>query len=117
MKIEKEIRLVHCSDGRIKKEFLLSAPVTREFAAACRKFGEVKEIDGLKKPFFTFLIPDCLNIKGFIGETSIEAWFLPEYAGAGERFLIQLVEGAQAADERLMEERRRLLALMAGSRK
>lgn len=92
MKIERELRLVHCSDGRIKKEYQLSEPVTGEFAAFCGQFGSVRVIEGLKAPYFTFLISDCLNIKGFIGGRSIEVWFSPEYVGPGEEFILLLAE-------------------------
>lgn len=119
MKIEKELRLRHCSDNRIKKEYLLSAPVTREFAAFCREFGEVKVIERLKKPFFTFLIPKCLNIKGIIGESSIEVWYYPESVISGEHFLALLLLGSESdhPNASLREEHQLLLSLIAGLQK
>lgn len=110
MRIEREVKLVHCSDGRIKKEYELSEPVTRELAGFCRTFGEVRVIEGLKKPFFTFLVPDRLNIKGFIGEPGIEAWFFPAYVGCGEEFLAALVgnSGSVSPDTGLLDKYRRL---------
>lgn len=111
MRIEREVRLVHCGDGRIKKEYELSGPVSREFTGSCRPFGEVRIIEGLKKPFFTFLIPDRLNIKGFIGEPVIEAWFFPAYVVSGEQFLVRLFSGYGDNGSRAVidEEYRRLL--------
>ena len=119
MKIEKELRLVHCSDNRIKKEYLLSGPVTRESAASCRDYGETRVVGGLKKPFFTFLIPECLNIKGIVGEPSIEVWYYPEIVGNGERFLALLLAGSGAggSEENLREAHRQLLAPAAGRKK
>jgi len=119
MKIEKEIRLKHCSDSRIKKEYLLSGPVTREFAAFCQDFGEVRAVEGLKKPFFTFLIPDCLNIRGIIGDPSIEVWYYPDFVGKGERFPVLLLSGFGSgfSDHAQREEHKLLLALVSGSRK
>ena len=116
--IEGEVRLVNCSDGRIKKEYLLSGPVTRELAGFCRDFGGVRVIEGLNKPFFTFLIADCLNIKGFIGEPTVEVWFYPACLDAGEKFVSALVAASESgnADEALREEHRKLLALITGSK-
>jgi hypothetical protein len=118
VKIEKELRLKHCTDKRIKKEYLVSAPVTREFADFCREFGEVRIIEGLKKPFFTFLIPDCVNIKGILGETSIEVWYYPAFVSTGEHFLSSLLAGSEAGlqDDRLRKEHRQLLALVPEKR-
>lgn len=65
--MEKELRLRHCSDKQIKKEYQLSGPVTRGVAAFCRAFWEIRVIEGTKKPFFTFLIRDCLTIRGLPG--------------------------------------------------
>jgi len=119
MKIAKELRLVHCSDNRIKKEFLLSGPVTREFAAFFGNFGETRVVDGLKKLYFTFLIPQCLNIKGIIGESSIEVWFFPEFVSTGERFLSLLLAGSESGrpDTDLREGHRKLLEQVAGIQK
>lgn len=92
MSIVSELKLHHCTDGRIKKEYLLSGPVGRDLVDYFRDFGEVRLIEHIKKPFFTFLYPRCLNIKGLIGEPSVEVWFYPEHLAAGERFLHLLFE-------------------------
>lgn len=112
MKIEKELRLKHCSDNRIKKEYQISGPVTREFAALCSAFGEVRIIEGTKKPFFTFLITGCLNIKGLLGESFIEVWYYPDFVDDGEQFLVSLLAASDSAvpDDRLREEHRQLIA-------
>ncbi|NMB78078.1 MAG: hypothetical protein GYA23_03165 [Methanomicrobiales archaeon] len=118
VKIEKEIRLKNCTDGRIKKEYLLSKPLTREFAAFFQDYGETRVINGLKKPFFTFLIPGCLNIKGFFTEPEIEVWYVPEFLCSGEEFLALLVAayGMPSAGPHLASVHRQLLAQVSGDR-
>jgi hypothetical protein len=60
------------------KEFLLDAPVTKEFFSCLGNFGQVESLPNVGKGFYKFEKPDWFSIKGFAGDTTIEVRFKKE---------------------------------------
>ncbi|HVN65228.1 MAG TPA: hypothetical protein VMT31_01285 [Methanomicrobiales archaeon] len=60
------------------KEFLLDAPVTREFFSYLGNFGQVEALPNVGEGFYTFEKTDWFSIKGFIGDTTLEVRFKKE---------------------------------------
>jgi hypothetical protein len=60
------------------KEFLLDAPVTKEFFAYLGNFGQVEALPNVGDGFYKFEKPDWFSIKGFAGDTTVEVRFKKE---------------------------------------
>jgi len=60
------------------KEFLLDAPVTREFFLYLGNFGKIDQLPNLGDGFYKFDKPDWFSIKGFIGDSTVEVRFKKE---------------------------------------
>ena len=60
------------------KEFLLDAPVPREFFTYLGNFGEVRALPNLGDGFYKLEKPDWFSIKGFAGDTTVEVRFKRE---------------------------------------
>jgi hypothetical protein len=60
------------------KEFLLDAPVTKEFFAYLGNFGQVETLPNVGEGFCKFEKPDWFSIKGFAGDTTVEVRFKKE---------------------------------------
>ena len=60
------------------KEFLLDAPVTKEFFSYLGNFGQVESLPNVGKGFYKLEKPDWFSIKGFAGDTTIEVRFKKE---------------------------------------
>ena len=78
MRILRSVRHKVCSDGSFMKEFLLDAPVTKEFFSFLGNFGQVEALPIAGKGFYKFEKPDWFSIKGFAGDTTIEVRFKKE---------------------------------------
>jgi len=78
MRILRSVRHKVCADGSFMKEFLLDAPVTREFFSYLGNFGQVEALPNVGEGFYTFEKTDWFSIKGFIGDTTLEVRFKKE---------------------------------------
>ncbi len=72
MQIIRSTRRKVCVDGSLMKEFVLDEPLSDEFLAFLRHFGEVKVLEHMRSPFFDFEKEHFLSIKGIIGDTVVE---------------------------------------------
>jgi len=81
-----------CSDGRIKKEYLLSEPFTRETAGGMESFGSVNILDFFPKPLFTLVRKPDLNMRAVLGESTIEIWYEPDILPVAEPKIYALLE-------------------------
>ena len=54
------------------KEFVLSEPISEDFADYLRNFGEVKIMTLQGKPFLSFEKPHFISVKGILGEATVE---------------------------------------------
>jgi hypothetical protein len=60
------------------KEFLLDAPLTREFFSYLGNFGQVEALPNVGEGFYKLEKTDWFSIKGFIGDTTVEVRFKKE---------------------------------------
>lgn len=72
------------------KEFLLDAPVTREFFSYLAYFGQVEALPDVGEGFFKFEKTDWFSIKGFVGDTTVEVRFRKEVMDLTVDFLYLL---------------------------
>src|SRR5208337_1316165 len=80
----------HCTDGRIKKIYLLSQPVDRILASHLSQFGSVHIRENLPRPLLTFVQSPHLNLRGIIGDSVIEVWYTPETLPAIEKLVYRI---------------------------
>jgi len=73
------------------KEFLLDAPVTKEFFVYLGNFGQVEVLPNVGKGFYKFEKPDWFSIKGFAGDTTVEVRFKKEVMDLTVDFLYFLI--------------------------
>lgn len=78
MRILRSIRHKVCADGSFMKEFLLDAPLTKEFFAYLGNFGQVETLPNVGEGFYKFEKTDWFSIKGFSGDTTAEVRFKKE---------------------------------------
>lgn len=78
MRILRSVRHKVCADGSFMKEFLLDAPVPREFFAYLGNFGQIQALPAVGDGFYRFEKPDWFSIKGFAGDTTVEVRFRRE---------------------------------------
>ncbi len=60
------------------KEFLLDAPVTKEFFSYLGLFGHLEALPEVGEGFYKLEKPNWFSIKGFIGDRSVEVRFRKE---------------------------------------
>jgi hypothetical protein len=77
------------------KEFLLDAPVTKEFFAYLGNFGQVEALPNVGDGFYKFEKPDWFSIKGFAGDTAVEVRFKKEVMDLTSDFLYLLFASYQ----------------------
>ena len=78
MRILRSVRHKVCADGSFMKEYLLDAPVTRDFLSYLGNFGKVEALPNLGDGFYKFEKVDWFSIKGFAGDTTAEVRFKKE---------------------------------------
>jgi hypothetical protein len=78
MRILRSVRHKVCADGSLMKEFLLDAPIPRDFFSSLEQFGQIEALPSLGKGFYKFDKPEWFSIKGFIGDTTVEVRFRRE---------------------------------------
>jgi hypothetical protein len=78
MRILRSIRHKLCADGSFMKEYLLDAPVTKDFFLYLGNFGQVEALPDVGDGFYKFEKTDWFSIKGFIGDTTVEVRFKKE---------------------------------------
>ena len=91
MRIIRSIRHKFCADGSFMKEFILDTEITPDFIQFLKRFGSVEMLPGLGEGYYKFEKPDCLSIKGFIHESSIEVRFKKEVMDLTTDFLHSLL--------------------------
>jgi hypothetical protein len=72
LRVERSLQRKLCVDGSLMKEFVLSEPVTMDFAEYLRNFGKVEILSLLGKSFLSFEKPHFISVKGIIGEETVE---------------------------------------------
>jgi hypothetical protein len=90
MRILRSVRHKICADGSFMKEFLLDAPITKEFFAYLGNFGLVEALPNVGDGFYKFEKPDWFSIKGFAGDTMVEVRFKKEVMDLTSDFLYLL---------------------------
>lgn len=90
MRILRSVRHKVCADGSLMKEFLLDAPVTKEFFDYLSEFGTVASLPQVGEGFYRFEKPDWFSIKGFAGDTTVEVRFKKEVMDLTSDFLYLL---------------------------
>jgi len=103
VRIEAEQALHHCTDGRIKKEYLLSEPISREAALRMADFGTVELLEFLPKPMFSLVRKPDLNIRGILGKRVIEVWYEPDTLETAEREVYELFDRNTGATTKAQE--------------
>jgi len=61
------------------KEYVLDEPLTENFLIFLERFGTVRHLEQLKKPFFSFEKEHFISIKGFIGDRNVEVRYKKEF--------------------------------------
>ena len=61
------------------KEYVLDEPLTGEFLGFLEKFGTVRSLEQLKKPYFSFEKEHFISIKGFVGDCTVEVRYKKEF--------------------------------------
>lgn len=91
MRILRSVRHKVCADGSFMKEFLLDAPLTRDFFTYLGNFGQVETLPNVGDGFYKFEKQDWFSIKGFLGDTTIEVRFRKEVMDFTTDFLYFLL--------------------------
>jgi len=60
------------------KEYVLDGPVTGQFLDYLARFGRVRHLEHVRKPFFSFEKEHFISVKGFIGDTTVEVRYAQE---------------------------------------
>jgi hypothetical protein len=79
VRILKSIQTKVCVDGSLMKEYVLDEPLTGDFLKFLEKFGTVRSLGQLKKPYFSFEKEQFISIKGFIGDCTVEVRYKKEF--------------------------------------
>ncbi|MGD0535546.1 MAG: hypothetical protein ABR999_08955 [Methanoregula sp.] len=79
MRILKSIQTKVCVDGSLMKEYVLDEPLTEGFLKFLEKFGTVRSLEQLKKPYFSFEKEQFISIKGFVGDCNVEVRYKKEF--------------------------------------
>ena len=90
MRILRSVRHKVCADGSFMKEFLLDAPVTREFFTYLENFGKIETLPNVGEGFYKFEKQDWFSIRGFAGDTTVEVRFRKEVMDLTSDFLYSL---------------------------
>jgi hypothetical protein len=90
MRILRSVRHKVCADGSFMKEFLLDAPVSKEFFSYLGNFGQGEALPHVGDGFYKFEKPDWFSIKGFAGDTTVEVRFKKEVMDLTSDFLYLL---------------------------
>jgi hypothetical protein len=61
------------------KEYVLDEPLTESFLNYLERFGTVRHIKKLKKPYFSFEKEHFISLKGFVGECNVEVRYKKEF--------------------------------------
>ena len=61
------------------KEYILDKPLTEDFLKFLERFGTVRFLDKLKKPYFSYEKEHFISIKGFIGDSNVEVRYKKEF--------------------------------------
>jgi hypothetical protein len=61
------------------KEYMLDEPLTEGFLKFLEKFGTVRSLEQLKKPYFSFEKEQFISIKGFVGDCNVEVRYKKEF--------------------------------------
>lgn len=72
VRVERSLQRKLCVDGSLMKEFVLSEPLSGDFADYLGNFGEVKVMTLHGKPFLSFEKPYFITVKGILGEDTVE---------------------------------------------
>jgi hypothetical protein len=72
VRIVKSIQTKVCVDGSLLKEYVLDEPLTESFLKFLESFGQVRFLEQLRKPYFSFEKEMFISIKGFTGDSTVE---------------------------------------------
>jgi hypothetical protein len=111
MRILKSVRHKVCADGSFMKEYLLDAPVSRDFFSYLGNFGQVEALPNLGDGFYKFEKTDWFSIKGFAGDTTVEVRFKKEVMDLTVDFLYVLFSSYRegAGDLSLLKRREQVI--------
>ena len=98
MRIIKSVENKVCSDGAIWKELTLDTKVTSGFVDILLTLGTNEITLGVGSGFFKIYIKDCLLIRGFLDDTSVEVRFWPDVTNTTEPFMHDLMSWYQDGD-------------------
>jgi len=73
------------------KEYLLDAPLTKEFFEYLGNFGKLESLPAVGEGFYKLEKPDWFSIKGFVGDTTVEVRFRKEVMDLTADFIYLLV--------------------------
>jgi len=79
VRILKSVQTKVCVDGSLMKEFVLDEPLSGGFLKFLEKFGTVRTLEQLKKPYFSFEKEQFISIKGFVGDCTVEVRYKKEF--------------------------------------
>jgi hypothetical protein len=78
VRIVKSLQSKVCVDGSFMKEYMLDEPVTGGFLVFLERFGTVRLLEHLKKPYFSFEKEHFISVKGFVGDSTVEVRYCRE---------------------------------------
>jgi hypothetical protein len=79
VRILKSVQTKVCVDGSLMKEYVLDEPLTEGFLRFLEKFGTVRSLEQLKRPYFSFEKEQFISIKGFVGDCNVEVRYKKEF--------------------------------------
>jgi hypothetical protein len=79
VRILKSVQTKVCVDGSLMKEYVLDEPLTEGFLKFLGRFGTVRSLEQLKKPYFSFEKEQFISIKGFVGDCNVEVRYKKEF--------------------------------------
>jgi hypothetical protein len=54
------------------KEYVLDEPLSEGFLTFLERFGRVRYLDQMKRPYFSFEKEHFISVKGFVGDDTVE---------------------------------------------
>jgi hypothetical protein len=79
VRVLKSVQTKVCVDGSLMKEYVLDEPLTGEFLKFLERFGTVRFLEQLKRPYFSFEKEYFISIKGFVGDSNVEVRYKKEF--------------------------------------
>lgn len=74
MEVERVATVHNCTDGGLKREIFLSAPVTRGILSGLPEQAKVAVMDLPGRSLYTIAVPEQFRVRGLLGDRLLTLW-------------------------------------------